>query len=124
MLKSKQRVMLEENGTTFEDRVNTNKRRYDISGIELLTYGEENATEYHVGGTYLFTGYAKGYGPDKDAESTLNCEITELETLELNVRHTNFRTGVSSLGVDHYNEVNTVYLHKIVVNNPGHFLFL
>ena len=99
----------EVNGTTFEDRVNTNKRRYDISGIELLTYGEENATEYHVGGTYLFTGYAKGYGPDKDAESTLNCEITELETLELNVRHTNFRTGVSSLGVDHYNEVNTVY---------------
>ena len=35
--------------------------------------------------------------------------VQELETLQLNVRHTNFRTGVSSLGADHYNEVNTVY---------------
>lgn len=31
---------------TFAERVNTNERRYDISGIELVTYGDKNATEY------------------------------------------------------------------------------
>lgn len=97
------------NGKTFSERVNSNERRYDISGIEILTYGKNNATEYGVGGTYIFTGYAKGYGPDENAESNLFCVVEDLETLELTVHHTNFRTNVSSLGPDHYNEVNTVY---------------
>lgn len=99
----------EVDGKTFADRVNSNERRYDISGIELLTYGDKNATEYGIGGTYVFTGYAKGYGPDVDAESTLSCVVKDLETLTLSVHHTNFRTNVSSLGAGHYNEVNTVY---------------
>lgn len=99
----------EVNGKTFSERVNSNERRYDISGIELLTYGSKNATEYGVGGTYTFTGYAQGYGPDENAKSNLFCVVEDLETLELTVHHTNFRTNVSSLGADHYNEVNTVY---------------
>ena len=99
----------EVNGKTFSERVNSNERRYDISGIELLTYGSKNATEYGVGGTYIFTGYAQGYGPDENAKSNLFCVVEDLETLELTVHHTNFRTNVSSLGADHYNEVNTVY---------------
>ena len=97
------------NGTTFADRVNSISRQYDISGIELLTYGDKNATEYGVGGSYVFTGYAEGYGPDSNAKSTLSCTVKDLETLELEVHHTNFRTNVSSLGAGHYNEVNTVY---------------
>lgn len=96
-------------GTTFADRVNSNARRYDVSGVELLTYGERNATEYGVGGTYVFTGYAQGYGPGEHAKSSLSCMVENLETLELEVHHTNFRTNVSSLGEDHYNDVNTVY---------------
>ena len=97
------------NDTTFYDRVNSNARRYDITGIELKTKGANNAIEYKVGGTYIFSGYAKGFGPDKEAESNLNCVVEELETLELSVHHTNYRTGVSSKGQDYYNEVNTVY---------------
>lgn len=97
------------NGTTFINRVNSNARRYDVSGVELLTYGAKNATEYGVGGTYIFTGYAQGYGPELNAKSTLSCSVELLETLELEVHHTNYRTNVSSLGPDHYNEVNTVY---------------
>ena len=105
-------------GKEFVDRVNSNERRYDVSGVELLTYGKQNATEYGVGGTYKFTGYSKGYGPDAEAESTLNCDIEQLETCELEVHHTYFRTeGVSSLGSGHYNEVNTVYFEL-----PNHFL--
>ena len=96
-------------GKTLIDRVNSNERVYKVSGIELLTNGNTNAIEYGVGGTYKFTGYAKGYGPDENAESNLNCTVENLETLSLEVHHTNYRTGVSSLGADHYNEVNTVY---------------
>ncbi len=96
-------------GKTLIDRVNSNERVYKVSGIELLTKGNSNATEYGVGGTYKFTGYSKGCGPDVNAESTLNCTVENLETLSLDVHHTNYRTGVSSLGANHYNEVNTVY---------------
>lgn len=92
-------VEKEINGTTFYDRVNSNARRYDITGIELKTNGTNNAIEYKVGGTYIFSGYAKGLGPDKEAESNLNCVVEELETLELSVHHTNYRTGVSHLKV-------------------------
>lgn len=102
-------VEKEINGTTFYDRVNSNARRYDITGIELKTKGSTNATEYFVGGTYIFSGYAKGFGPDKEADSNLNCVVEELETLKLSVHHTNYRTGVSDKGEDYYNEVNTVY---------------
>lgn len=94
-------------GKTMAQRVNSTERRYDVSGVELLTRGNTNATEYGVGGIYKFTGYAQGYG-DSD-ESTLSCVVEDLETLELEVHHTYYRTNVSSLGKDHYNEVNTVY---------------
>ena len=96
-------------GSLMVDRVNSNERRYDVSGVELLTDGNSNATEYGIGGTYKFKGYVKGCGPDKYADSTLSCEVKTLETISLKLHHTNFRTDVSSLGKDHYNEVNTVY---------------
>lgn len=50
-------------GTTFAERVNSNERRYDVSGIELTTYGQVNAVDYPCGGSYIFSGYVKGYGP-------------------------------------------------------------
>lgn len=97
-------------GSTMADRVNSNERRYDVSGVELLTVGNSNATEYGVGGTYKFTGYVKGCGPDKYADSSLTCEVETLESISLKLNHTNFRSSsVSSVGKDHYNEVNTVY---------------
>ena len=97
------------NGTTFAERVNSNARRYDVSGIELLTYGANTATEYHVGGTYTFTGYAEGYGSDANAKNTLNCSIEKLETVELTVKHTFYRSNTSSLGAGHQNQLDTVY---------------
>ena len=89
--------------------LNSNERRYDISGVELLTHGNQNATEYKVGGTYYFTGYAEGLGPSSSEKSTLTCCVQELETIELQVKHTYYRTNVSDKGKDHYNEVNTAY---------------
>lgn len=96
-------------GKTVEQRVNSNARRYDISEVELLTYGDRNATAYKVGGSYIFTGYAKGYGIDENAESTLACEWKELETVTLDVQHTFYRTKTSSKGAGYQNQIDTVY---------------
>lgn len=96
-------------GKKIVDMVSSNERRYYVSGIELLTNGNQNATEYGVGGKFKFTGYAEGLGPDAKSKSTLNGTVEELETLQLQVHHVNFRTNVSSLGKSHYNEVNSVY---------------
>jgi len=95
------------NGKYFNDRVNSNQRRYDISGVELVTYGSNLATEYGVGGTYLFTGYAKGYGPDADAESNLTCEVNQLETITLDTYSTYYRTG--EYATNHRHDLTSVY---------------
>lgn len=96
------------NGNTFSARVNKDARRYDVSGIELKTAGKTNATEYKVGGRYVFTGFEKGLGATSE-ESTLKCNVTQLETLKLNVGQTTFRTNMSELGANHYNQVSSVY---------------
>jgi len=99
----------EVNGTTFSDRVNSNARRYDVSGVEIATYGANSATEYSVCGTYIFTGFAEGYGPDANAKSTLTCDIEYLETISLSVKHTFYRSETSALGAGHQNQLDTVY---------------
>ena len=96
-------------GKTFDQRVNSNERRYDISGIELAVHGSGTATEYHVGTTYLFTGYAAGYGQNVSSGSTLRCEIEKLETISLSVKHTFYRSETSTLGAGHQNQLDTVY---------------
>lgn len=97
------------NGKTFAERVNSNERRYDVSGIELLKYGNQNATEYGVNGTYYFTGYAEGYGPDANSQNTLASKVEYLETIELDVKHTFYRTRTSSKGAGYQNQLDTVY---------------
>lgn len=99
----------EVDGTTFADRVNSNGRRYDVSGVELTTYGHSTATEYAVCGTYVFTGYAAGYGPDADFPSTLTCSVEYLESVSLSVKHTFYRSETSALGAGHQNQLDTVY---------------
>lgn len=97
------------NDTSFYERVNSNARRYDVSGIELMTYGQTTATEYFVGGTYTFTGYAEGYGPDASAKSTLTSTVKYLESVTLDVKHTFYRTKTSVKGAGYQNQLDTVY---------------
>lgn len=94
-------------GTTFYDRVDVKSRKYVVSGIELVTGGKQNATEYGVATEYEFTGFAEGYG-DKD-DPSLQCKSTKFETIELDVHHTTYRTNQSSLGKGHYNSIHTAY---------------
>ena len=95
------------NGKYFVDRVNSIERRYDISGIELVTYGTNIPKEYSVGGSYLFTGYVKGYGPDENAESNLSVKINQLETVTLDVHSTYYRTGEYKR--NHRHDLTSVY---------------
>ncbi len=99
----------EVNGTHFADRVNSNLRRYDVSGIELHTKGMTNAKEYAVNTTYRFSGYAHGYGPSPDSPNSLKCDGQSLETIELDVKHTFYRTEGSSKGQYYQNQLDTVY---------------
>lgn len=94
-------------GKTIAERVNSNGRRYDISEILLRTRGADNATAYGVGGSYYFTGYAAGYGADTNAASTLTCEVVDLETVELEVHSTFYRTGEYKKNYQH--DLSSVY---------------
>lgn len=98
------------NGLSIYDRLNSNRRRYDVSGIELISDDAVNATETGISRTYFFTGYAAGYGPDYSTpESTLKCEYENLETVELDVKHTFWRSSTSNKGPGYQNQLDSVY---------------
>ena len=98
-----------DNDNKILNRVNSNERRYDVSGIELYTEGKTNAIDYGISRTFYYTGYAAGYGPGKAAESTLTCRTEKLETIELDVKHTFWRSKTSSKGAGYRNQLDTVY---------------
>ena len=82
------------------------KRRYDVSGVQLWFEGDTNATDETVGHTYEYTGYAAGFG--EGAEDTSTLHVNALETIKLDVKHTNYRMQ-SENTEGTYDEVNTVY---------------
>lgn len=85
------------------------ERRYDVAEIEL-DFGDDNAAAYGVGGTFRFTGFAAGLGPQDDNESsTLSCDVTDLETITLDVHPTVWRSESSSAGAGHHNQLHSVY---------------
>ena len=72
------------------DRLASDKRVYDVSEIELVLDGNSSADSYFVDTTYTYEGYAKGYGMDVNAESTLVYQDEQSETLSLDVHSTYF----------------------------------
>lgn len=65
-------------------------RRYDVAGLQLRDTETGSGLDCNVSYTFEYTGYAKGYGPDTSV-STLDCDIRQLETVELEVHTTFFR---------------------------------
>lgn len=96
-------------GKYIADRVNQHYRRYDISGFELIDKNATNATEYGIERSFVYSGFAAGYDKVASGTSTLTCDVRELETIPLKVNHTYFRTGLSALGNDHENQLDSVY---------------
>ncbi len=97
-------------GMYLRERVYSGERRYDVSGVTLATE-DGKIKEHGVGGTYYFSGYASGYGPNEFAESTLkNSGFQPLETISLEVHPTVYRqNGYSNLGDGHQWDINSVY---------------
>ena len=88
----------------------TGSRYYHISGIELFEAGSSSATahDYWVNKYYQFSGYAEGYG-DSD-KFPFQCDATGSgEAVQLNVKHTFYRTLTSSKGANYQNQLDTVY---------------
>lgn len=107
------RIVDEENiilNAEREHERKTGNRYYHISGIELFEIGGSatNAHEYLVNKYYQFSGYAEGYG---DSEKfPFICESTgEAEVVELDVRHTFYRSETSSKGKGYQNQLDSVY---------------
>ena len=96
-------------GKSICERVNRVARRYDISEIELFFNGNIKANSYGIGGSFTFTGFSKGYGSDKTAESTLLVDYKPLRTVQLEVHSTFWRSKSSPLGKDYRNELDSVY---------------
>ena len=90
--------------------LNTHERRYDVSGVELLSASALNASDNDVSTTYFYSGYAKGYGPNNVSESTLACRTEGLETLHLEVKATQYRPeGTNENGKFTQDSLNSVY---------------
>lgn len=88
----------------------TGNRYYHIAGIELFAIGGDATTaqDYWVNQYYQFSGYAEGYG---DSEKfPFQCDATgNAEAVQLDVRHTYYRTESSGKGENHQNQLDTVY---------------
>lgn len=100
----------DENGDIYK-RVSANdsNRRYDVSSVELQV-GGSNAVDCGVGGTWVYSGFAKGLGADETEESTLKCvESKGVETISLNVEQSSYTSGSSSAGSYKYNQLHSVY---------------
>lgn len=82
-------------------------RRYDVAGIQLLSYGENMPRDYATPATYTYTGYAAGYGDNVFEESTLECVQTERKVIQFNdVQQTYYRYPQDT---ENFAEIKTVY---------------
>ena len=98
-------------------KVNSTLRRYEVGEIELKTPSEIKSCP--VGIVYKFSGYAKGYGADESAESTLKM-ITEgnQEVIPLKVKPTFYRPE----GTNGKNDYTQDSLHSVYFAVPNHFI--
>ncbi len=88
-----------------------NSRRYDIAGIQLWSYNEEQPQDNKISLTYTYSGYAKGYSSNSTEQSTLDCVVTESEVIEFDdLQHTYYRYPQSTNNyASKFAELKTVY---------------
>lgn len=83
--------------------LDSSARQYEVSGIELLSDGQSLATEYFVSSSFVYSGFAAGFGENESEESTLQCIRNSSESLQLGVHQTYYRpkgTNGSSITQD------------------------
>ncbi len=91
-------------------KLNSSKRVYNVSSIELMVYGATNTTDVTVAATYEYSGYAAGFGSNPYAENTLKCNSEQTEVLSLNVHQTVYRPdGTNGKSEWHKDSLHSVY---------------
>lgn len=88
--------MTDSQRTALLNSLDSSERFYHVSGIELVTAGDTNATDWAINLEYRFSGYSAGYGSNDAVESTLVCNTEQGEVLTLDVYPTVYHTGVSN----------------------------
>lgn len=91
------------------ESLKSDERVYSVGEIELLTEGAANATASAVSTVYTFSGFAKGYGSDVDAASTLTCTQEQNEVLTLDVKSTYYRPEGSNGSENKQDTLHSVY---------------
>ena len=94
---------------TLIDNLNAHQRVYDISGIEFSLLPDFRIVDFHIGRTFTYTGFAQGFGPNPNAESTLSARVDGRRTLSLDVHPTWWRSLTSNRGRGFRHQVNSVY---------------
>ncbi len=72
---------------------NEGTRRYDVAGVQLCHTDGDEEMDSALAKTYYYRGFAKGLGESSKESSTLSVTSDKLDTLELEVGHTYYRTG-------------------------------
>ena len=85
------------------------KRLYEISGVELLTVGDVNATEYAYGAKVTVTGFEAGCGKGGNNVDSKQVIYNSFVVLEQKVHQSYWRTTGSYLGANHKNQINQCY---------------
>lgn len=98
--------------------LNSVERAYAIGECELLFTGEKEVSAINVGKTYIFNGYAKGCGADASAESSLECRVVGLTTLNLDVFSTIYRPE----GNNGKNDYTQDSLHSVYFAVPNEMI--
>ncbi len=97
-------------------KLDKTERVYKVSGIELLTKGDLNSTEYVVADEYRYSGYANGYGANSG--STLTCNVKDSDVLTLDVHQTYYRPE----GTNGKNDYTQDSLHSVYFAVPNDVL--
>jgi hypothetical protein len=111
-------VLTSEQKKEILETLNSTERIYRISGVELVQIGKTNATEFSVGTTYRYSGYAAGCGSNTEAGNTLVCDSEQAEVLTLNVHPTTYRPS----GTNGKNDYTQDSLHSVYFAVPNSFI--
>lgn len=102
------------------ESLNSAERIYDVTEIELVAASTGEAENYVVSTTYFYTGYAAGYGSDPNADSTLDIDSEQADTLHLKPQYTAYRPE----GTNGKNDYTQDSLHSVYFAVPNDFIEL
>ena len=88
-------------GNKIVQRVDRAARRYTVSGFEVQFVGDADGSDFPIGKTFVFTGF--------ESDKNLSVKTGLVETIDLDVHQTYWRSQTSSLGEGHQNQLSSVY---------------